>query len=136
MDDMTPEQLKDFLNSKALIDLVSISPDGYPHVMPIWYEWDGESFRMSTLASSKKIRNLEKNPKAAFSIATPDLPYKAVVGRGDAELSEDTDGALIKRLCYRYAPTDKAEMYYTMLMARGPRTAIKIIPPGMKSWHG
>lgn len=136
MDEMTPEQLKDFLNSKALIDLVSISPDGYPHVMPIWFEWDGESFRMSTLASSKKVRNLEKNPKAAFSIATPDLPYKAVVGRGEAELSEDTEGELIKRLCYRYVPTDKAETYYAMLMTRGPRTQIKLTPAWMKSWHG
>lgn len=133
---MTPEELKDFLNSKALIDLVSISPDGYPHVMPIWFEWDGTSFRMSTLAGSKKVRNLEKNPKAAFSIATPDLPYKAVVGRGNAELSEDTDGALIKRLCYRYVPTDKAETYYAMLMTRGSRTQIKLTPAWIKSWHG
>ncbi len=136
MDEMTPEQLKDFLNSKALIDLVSISPDGYPHVMPIWYEWDGASYRMSTLASSKKIRNLEKNSKAAFSIATPDLPYKSVVGRGDVELSEDTDGALIKRLCYRYLPQDKAEGYFAMLIARGARTQIKLTPTWMKSWQG
>jgi len=136
MNEMTPEQLKDFLNSKALIDLVSISPDGYPHAMPVWFEWDGTSFRMSTLASSKKSRNLEKKPKAAFSIATPDLPYKAVVGRGDVELAEDIDGALIKRLCYRYLPQDKAEGYFAMLIARGPRTAIKLTPAWMKSWQG
>jgi len=136
MNEMTPEQLKEFLNSKALIDLVSISSDGYPHAMPVWYEWDGESFRMSTLAGSKKIRNLEKNSKAAFSIATPDLPYKAVVGRGDVELAEDTDGAFIKRLCYRYLPQDKAEGYFTMLIARGPRTAVKLTPTWMKSWQG
>jgi len=136
MDDMTLEQLKEFLNSKALIDLVSISPDGYPHAMPVWYEWDGASFRMSTLASSKKVRNLEKNSKAAFSIATHELPYKAVVGHGDAELSEDKDGSLIKRLCYRYLSQDKAEGYFAMLIARGPRTAIKLTPTWTKSWQG
>ena len=136
MNDMTPEQLKEFLGSKALIDLATITPAGYPHVVPIWYEWDGTSLWMSTPMYTKKIKNLQKNQKVGFSIALPDLPYCAVIGRGEAELSEDTGGELIKRLCYRYLPKEKAEAYFPMLMERGTRMKIKLTPAWMKSWHG
>lgn len=133
---MTPEQLKTFLSSNVLMDFSSLTPEGYPHVVPIWFEWDGTSFWMSTVSTTKKIRNLEKNPKAGFSIAHPDFPYRAVIGRGDVELSEDIGGEVIKRLCYRYLPSERAENYFTMLTQRGPRTKIKLTPKWTKSWQG
>ena len=136
MNDMTPGQLKEFLESKALIDLATMTPEGYPHVAPIWYEWDGTSLWMSTPMYTKRIKNLEKSLKVGFSIALPDLPYRAVIGRGDAEVSVDVGGELIRRLCYRYLPQEKAEGFFQVVMERGERTKIKLTPAWMKSWHG
>ena len=135
---MNDERLQAFLQEVHLLDLVTITPAGLPHVTPVWYLWDGEHFLMSTMRFRKKARNLAKNPKAGFSIAPEELSYKAVVGHGTVEMESDADGELLRQLCYRYLPENKAEEYFeSMLQDRvEERVKLTLTPAWMTSWEG
>ena len=39
-----------------------------PHVVPVWFAWDGECVWISSFISTRKIRELQKNPQGAVLI--------------------------------------------------------------------
>jgi nitroimidazol reductase NimA-like FMN-containing flavoprotein (pyridoxamine 5'-phosphate oxidase superfamily) len=39
---MTPEEIDEFLSGRWIARLATLGKDGYPHVAPFWYYWDGE----------------------------------------------------------------------------------------------
>lgn len=134
---MNEERMKAFLSEPNLLDLATVTPEGFPHVTPVWFKWDGKVFWISTTKERKKARNLMKNNRAGFSIAPKDLPYKAVVGYGTVEMEDDPDGKLIKKLCHRYLPADKADTYFERIKQMGgTRVILKLTPRWMTSWEG
>lgn len=133
---MGPKKLNKFLAKPYLMDLATISRGGYPHVTPVWFEYYGGLFWVSTTKERKKARNISLSPRAGFSIAEPNLPYAAVVGYGDVTVEEDPKGELLKRLAHKYLPPEKADGYARELMEAGSRIILKIKPKWMLSWTG
>ncbi len=134
---MKDESLEQFLKKSFLMNLASITPKGFPHVTPVWFDYDGKNFLISTTRERRKARNLLTNKNAGFSIAPRDLPYAAVVGYGTIEFGPDPDLALIKKLCYKYLPTNKAGAYFeSMKKAPGTRVKLTLHPTWMTSWQG
>ncbi|MBI2096694.1 MAG: pyridoxamine 5'-phosphate oxidase family protein [Candidatus Sungbacteria bacterium] len=132
---MNEEQLKEFLSQKCLLNIATITSDGYPHVVPVWFDYEGKDFLVSTAKKSKKARNLAKISRVGFSIAEQGLPYDAVVGYGDVAITDDIDGALLLKLAKKYLPPEKVERYWKELMDdNGERVVIRITPRWMKSW--
>ncbi|OLS12448.1 MAG: hypothetical protein RBG13Loki_3927 [Promethearchaeota archaeon CR_4] len=128
------ERLKRFLMESQLLKLARITPEGFPHVTPVWFDVEGKDFLISTTKERKKARNLAKNNKAGFSIAPRDLPYKAVVGYGTVEMVPDPNGVLIKKFCHKYLPPDKTDKYYASIMSEGDsRIIIKLTPTWVTS---
>src|SRR4030065_2654591 len=39
-----------------------------PHVVPVWFAWDGEHVWISSFVSTRKIRELKINPRGAVLI--------------------------------------------------------------------
>ena len=132
---MNEEQLKQFLSQKYLLNITSVTPDGYPHVVPVWFDYDGKDFLVSTALDSKKTRNIVRTSKAGFSIAEQVLPYDAVVGYGDIIITDDVDGALLLKLAKKYLLPEKVDKYWRELMNdNGERIVIRITPRWIKSW--
>ena len=132
---MNEKQLKEFLAQRYLLNIATITLDGYPHVVPVWFEYDGKDFLVSTARKSKKARNLANTPRVGFSIAEQGLPYDAVVGYGDVTISDDVDGALLLKLAKKYLPPQKVDRYWKELMDdNGERIVIRITPRWIKSW--
>ena len=44
---MSPEEIDEFLSGRWVARLATIGRDGYPHVFPFWYYWDGESIYLT-----------------------------------------------------------------------------------------
>src|SRR5512136_15437 len=59
-----------------------------PHVVPVWYMWDGESVWISSFVSTRKIRELKHNPRGAVLIESKQAGSKltAVLLEGTVEL--------------------------------------------------
>ncbi len=67
---MTPEAREAFLVQPRLGFLATLSADGAPVSIPLWFEWDGQCARMFTGASSPKIRRLNRDARASLVVAS------------------------------------------------------------------
>ena len=59
-----------------------------PHVVPVWFAWDGENVWISSFVSTRKIRELKINPQGAVLIESKQEGSKlqAVLLEGSVEL--------------------------------------------------
>jgi len=62
-----------------------------PHVVPVWFEWDGECIWISSFRSTRKIREIMRNPRVSIVVDTADEPQgmQAVIFEERAELISD-----------------------------------------------
>lgn len=67
---------------------------------PIGFDWDGETFRFSTLKSRVKYRNLQEDSRITVCILDPQVPTRYVEIRGKAVLEDDPGGALNRKMFF------------------------------------
>jgi PPOX class probable F420-dependent enzyme len=63
-----PENLRDLFSQPLLGALTTVNPDGQPHSVPVWCDFDGEHVRVNMPAATKKARNLRSNPKLSLLV--------------------------------------------------------------------
>ena len=100
-----PEGFLDLLNdnSKALLYLATIMPDGSPQVTPVWFDIDGEHILINTNEGRVKDRNMKARPKVAMTIQDPNDDYRYLGIRGEV-VSYTAEGAdeHINKLSLKY----------------------------------
>jgi hypothetical protein len=97
---MTKEEIVEFLSGRWVARLATIGKDGYPHVAPLWYYWDGECVYLELTKNRQSCRNLQRSPRGSVVIDMDDRPLigirsnlaKAVLIIGDVELTEVGSG--------------------------------------------
>jgi len=96
--------------------LVSIRPDGRPHVAPVWFEKDGGRVWVMTGSGTAKARNIANNPAVSLSIAAPGRPYWYIVPEGKAFLTTENMKSIVPEICTRYdGPVRGAEFARELL---------------------
>ena len=86
---LTPEMMDALLDQPLLARVATASPaDHRPHVVPVWYMWDGESIWISSYSSTRKIRDLRGNPFCSIVIdeAESGWDFRGVIFQGRAKL--------------------------------------------------
>lgn len=101
---LSPAEIGAFLSGPWTARLACIRPDGRPHVIPVWQEWDGSSFSVITWQGSQWAGFLRQNPNVSLTVDEPWPPLRRVTCRGLAEpLDSPFDlPALAGRLARRY----------------------------------
>jgi PPOX class probable F420-dependent enzyme len=94
--------VEEFLREAHLASLATVKPDGRPHVVPVWYEWDGREFTISTFRGTQKVTNVSRKGYAALSIYTPELPYRQVTVEGTSRVAGPIDNVWRERVAMRY----------------------------------
>jgi nitroimidazol reductase NimA-like FMN-containing flavoprotein (pyridoxamine 5'-phosphate oxidase superfamily) len=91
---MTPQdskndQIEEILNEVVLARLATASiKTCQPHVVPVWFLWDGESVYISSFTSTRKVKDLQGNRKCSILVepAAVDGKLQAVLLEGLSEL--------------------------------------------------
>jgi nitroimidazol reductase NimA-like FMN-containing flavoprotein (pyridoxamine 5'-phosphate oxidase superfamily) len=68
--------------------LTTVRPDGAPHVMPVWGVWLDGAWYFSTGATSRKSKNLQRNPKC---VVCNENASEAVILEGVATRLKDDE---------------------------------------------
>jgi PPOX class probable F420-dependent enzyme len=68
--------------------LATVTPDGAPHLMPVWAIWTDGELWFSSASGSRKARNLGAEPRCTIST---DNPAEPVVVHGRARRITDRD---------------------------------------------
>jgi nitroimidazol reductase NimA-like FMN-containing flavoprotein (pyridoxamine 5'-phosphate oxidase superfamily) len=89
-------QIVTLLDKPVLARLGTADPKTcQPHVVPLWYRWDGDNVWISGFGSTRKFRELVANPNCAILIEPADAKeskLQAVLFEGRAEIiTEDRE---------------------------------------------
>jgi PPOX class probable F420-dependent enzyme len=102
-----PHTVRDFLATGPLAHVVTLGPDGAPHVSLAWAGLDGDEVVLATFfPDQRKIHNLQRDPRISLSFQANEHsaeglhPY--VVIRGRAAITEGGALAVMDRLAAFY----------------------------------
>ena len=119
-----PDTHVGILQTALLATVSTISHrDGLISTNPVGFDWDGEYVRLSTLKSRLKYRNLMANPQVTFCAVDPKVPSRYIEIRGYAELSDDPERALSKKMVGRMSGKEQ-----DLDEPGAERVIIKIVP--------
>jgi PPOX class probable F420-dependent enzyme len=94
--------VEEFLRGSQLAAISTVRANGQPHVVPVWYEWDGREFVVSSMRDTQKVRNISARGVSALSIYSSELPYRQVTAEGPARLGPMLDNVWRERVAIRY----------------------------------
>ncbi len=77
------------LRAEPIIWLSSVRPDGRPHLVPVWFVWDGAAVLIFSKPAAQKVRNLRHNPQVMLALDSADEGEDVVLLEGRAELLGD-----------------------------------------------
>ncbi|MFQ5473519.1 MAG: PPOX class F420-dependent oxidoreductase [Dehalococcoidia bacterium] len=98
---LAPE-VEQFLKGANVAALSTVRPDGRPHVTPVWYDYDGHEFTVSTFRGTQKLKNLSHKGFASLLIYTQEVPYRMVLVQGTARVGSTLDNVWRERVATRY----------------------------------
>jgi PPOX class probable F420-dependent enzyme len=109
---ITLDDLGDFLQQPRLATLATYKKDGSVLLSPVWYEWDGEHFWVSTGDGDIKDRHIQRRPLVSLCIGEEaSYPGRVVDASGIAIKLPDPGGEGLRRIATRYLGADVAERW-------------------------
>jgi PPOX class probable F420-dependent enzyme len=103
--------IKAFLSQPHVAALATVRPDVRPHVTPVWFDFDGSEFTVSTFRGTQKLENVSHKGFAALSVFTHDPPYRNVIVEGTARIGSPLDNVWRERLATRYLGEHAGRVY-------------------------
>lgn len=105
--ELSREEIDEFLSGLWGAQLACVRSDGTPHVVPLWYEWDGEVMWVAASPGASWRGYVAETPQVSVTLDEPWSPLRRVFLTGRAEeVPEDAvDGGLEglrRRLAVRY----------------------------------
>jgi PPOX class probable F420-dependent enzyme len=94
MENLSPEQrgrVEERLRTDQIVWFGTVRADGQPHLVPVWFLWDGESVLVFS-KPDQKVRDLRANPRATLHFNSTPQGGEVVVLEGTAELLEQPSG--------------------------------------------
>jgi PPOX class probable F420-dependent enzyme len=139
----TPEitpVVKEFLTRRLLGRLATASPEGQPHVVPVWFLWEDGAAWISSYRSTRKVIDLERNPKCALVVDVEHTEggLTAVMLEGRAELVStppETVKQRIERVYTKYLGAEGVlEKDPQEWLNSTENVLIKLTPTRVKAW--
>jgi PPOX class probable F420-dependent enzyme len=102
-----PASHRDLFEKPNFGHLATLMPDGSPQVTPVWVDLDGDIVVVNSAEGRVKTRNLDRDGRAAISVADQQNPYRYIQVRGRV-ISRTREGAdaHIDRLAKKYLGQD------------------------------
>lgn len=117
-----------FLQQRPTATLATIRRDGSPQLSVLWYLWDGGEFVMSTIHTTAKWRNLQRDPRCSVCVEEPESG-RMVVAYGSATLDDGDVRAATRELVSRYyATTEETDAHLERILRTGDRVLIRLTP--------
>jgi general stress protein 26 len=138
--DLQKKSVISFLEGPHLARLATCNPKTLqPHTVPVWYEWDGRSVWISSFRSTRKIKEIQKNPRVALvvDIAIDGDTNMGVMFEGPVELVGDPQLGIQQgtSIYTRYLGAEGAQAPTPQSWLHDPEhVLIKLTPVWVYSW--
>lgn len=110
MIDQLSDAALELLRSPAVATVVTINPDGSPHMSLAWIGIDGDEVVFGTLSDQRKLRNLRRDPRIALTVQGSRINdwglLEYLVIDGTARITEGGAPQLLQELAHVYLGPD------------------------------
>jgi uncharacterized pyridoxamine 5'-phosphate oxidase family protein len=139
---MSKKEIDEFLSIPRIARMASIK-DGKPHIVPVWFYYDGTNIIVPTAKDTKKTKNLQNNPNVSIVIDVVEgksgdisfLDGKAVIVEGIVEIRDEIDNNSFARKTYeRYIGISALDNPFVQFSVNLPRYMLVIKPTKIISW--
>jgi len=133
---MTKKEIRKFLlHGTRTGKLATVRKDGRPHVVPIWFDLDGDAIVFTTGGESVKAKNMKRDPRVSICVDDETPPFSFVQVEGIASFSEDLKEMLYwaTRIGGRYMGDDQAEAFGKRNAVPG-EILVRVTPTKIIGW--
>lgn len=127
------ERRDKFLAEQKVLRLATVSGDGTPHVVPVWFIYRDGVIYVGTNTRTAKARNVSQTGRAAFCVDEGvRAPLYGVMCQGRARLITGDIGGLAREILLRYFDTMQDES--AIQLYEDTDCIIEITPDRMAEW--
>jgi PPOX class probable F420-dependent enzyme len=88
-------EVRELFEKPNFVHLATVLPDGSPHVVAVWCGFvDGDRLGFFSQRTSRKGRNVARDPRVALSVVDRDNPYRMATVRGRVVETIEGDAAV------------------------------------------
>jgi len=129
-------RLDRFLAKEPVVWLSTVRPDGAPHLVPIWFTWDGTSLLVFSKPGAQKVRNLRVHPVAMLALGEPEDDFDVALAEARVELFDapatELPDAHITKYADRMASLGLSPEEFIATYSQ----VLRITPTRSLPWHG
>jgi len=136
---MDEAEMASFLAGGLVARLACLDDEGWPYVVPTWYQHADGGFWIIPRRRSAWAAYLERDGRVSLAIDEPGAPYRKVLVKGVAELVErpNVGGrwvAIANEMSYRYLGEHGPD--YLVPTLNEPRWLFFVRPVKVTTWQG
>jgi PPOX class probable F420-dependent enzyme len=121
------------LHAEPIIWLSSVRPDGRPHLVPVWFLWDGSTILIFSKAD-QKIRNIRQNQHVSLALNANDHGEDIVIIDGLAAISSGDASPAMPAYTAKYAELLVRLGYSGEQMGEVYNQVIRVTPTKLRAW--
>ena len=106
LDETTPfgARAAERLRQEIIGWLTTVSPQGAPQPVPVWFLWDGAgSVLVYSRPDMRKLRNIEANPKVSLNLDSDGVDTDIVICSGEVRVTDDPPATEVPEYVEKYA---------------------------------
>ena len=93
--DTAPAAADAALRTDPVVWLSTVRDDGRPHLVPVWFHWDGEQIVAFSKPRARKVENLRDRPCVMLAVGTPGPDFEVELIEATAELPDAPSASLM-----------------------------------------
>ena len=130
-------RLDRLLRTEPVVWLSTVRPDGRPHLVPIWFLWDGTSVLIASKPHARKVGNLRENPECMLAVGDADDDFDIALIEARAEVTSIPTGSLLEAgLLSKYGDRMRAAGLAKDEFEATYSQVVRITPTRCLSWRG
>ena len=135
--DAATARVSRLLETEPVVWLSTVKPDGTPHLVPIWFSWDGQTILIASKPHARKVANLRENPRVMLALGEAEEDFDVGMMEGVAEILDRPAAEVLPSRHLRKYRDQMAEIGLTREEFLATYSlVIRITPTRFFPWHG
>ncbi len=136
---LSEEEIQEFLSGNPFCRLGCLDEEGWPYVVPCWFEYSEGGFFIIPRARSAWARHIQRDPRVFLCIDDSTETNRRVLVKGKAEILEEPNLGgrwveISRNMSVRYLGEHGPDYLQPTLVE--PRWLLFVRPLTMKTWQG